>query len=242
MNKYILITGGTKGIGKAVATEMAKAGYNLVLTYASDEVAATSFKEELKDSFSIDTHVLSADISVKESIDTIYSYLKANSIRLSSIIFNAGITSRVSFEEIELEDWERVFFANVHFPVFLTQRILPQLEEGSNIVFTGSLMGLYPHSVSLAYGVTKSAVHSLVQNMVKFMAPYKIRVNAIAPGFVDTEWQKTKPADIRKRIEDKIALERFCEPEELAQIYKLIVENNYLNGEIITVSGGYSYK
>lgn len=242
MNKYILITGGTKGIGKAVATEMAKAGYNLILTYASDEVVATSFSEELKDSFSIDTHVLSADISVKESIDAIYSYLKANSIKLSSIIFNAGITSRVSFEEIELEDWERVFFANVHFPVFLTQRILPQLEEGGNIVFTGSLMGVYPHSVSLAYGVTKSAVHSLVQNMVKFMAPYKIRVNAIAPGFVDTEWQKTKPADIRKRIEDKIALERFCEPEELAQIYKLIVENNYLNGEIITVSGGYSYK
>ena len=74
------------------------------------------------------------------------------------------------------------------------------------------------------------------------MAPYKIRVNAIAPGFVDTDWQKTKPAEIRRNIENKIALERFCDPDELAEIYKLIVENNYLNGEIITVSGGYSYK
>ena len=82
----------------------------------------------------------------------------------------------------------------------------------------------------------------VAQNLVKFMAPYKIRVNAIAPGFVDTDWQKTKPAEIRRNIENKIALERFCDPDELAEIYKLIVENNYLNGEIITVSGGYSYK
>ena len=70
---------------------------------------------------------------------------------------------------------------------------------------------------------------------------HKIRVNAIAPGFVDTEWQKTKPEEIRKRIESKIALNRFCDPQEVAQVYKLIVENSYLNGEIITVSGGYSY-
>ena len=242
MNKCILITGGTKGIGKSVAIEMAKSGYDLVLTYASDNLSATKLKQELKDDYNISVHILSADISAKESIDVIHSFLIAKQIKLTSIIFNAGITSRVSFEEIEIEDWERVFFANVHFPVFLTQRLLPQIEIGGNIVFTGSLMGVYPHSVSLAYGVTKSAVHSLVQNMVKFLAPYKIRVNAIAPGFVDTEWQKTKPAEIRKRIEDKIALERFCEPYELAQIYKLIVENNYLNGEIITVSGGYSYK
>lgn len=242
MNKYILITGGTKGIGKAVATEMAKAGYNLVLTYASDESAATVFVRQLQIEYNIKAYILCADISVKESIDTIYSFLIEHEIKLASIIFNAGLTSRVSFEEISLDDWEKVFFANIHFPVFLTQRLLPNIEVGGNIVFTGSLMGVYPHSVSLAYGVTKSAVHSLVQNMVKFMAPYKIRVNAIAPGFVDTEWQKTKSTEIRKRIEDKIALERFCDPEELAQIYKLIVENNYLNGEIITVSGGYSYK
>ena len=158
------------------------------------------------------------------------------------MIFNAGITSRTRFEEIKQEEWERVFYANVHFPVFLLQKILSRIEIGGNVLFTGSLMGVYPHSVSLSYGVTKSAMHALVQNLVKFMAPYKIRVNAIAPGFVDTDWQKTKPAEIRRNIENKIALERFCDPDELAEIYKLIVENNYLNGEIITVSGGYSYK
>lgn len=242
MSKFALITGGTKGIGKAVAFMLAKAGYGLILTYGNDNVAAESVQKELTNNFTNETFILHADITSEKSIDTIDAFLEEKNIRLFSLIFNAGITSRTPFEQIAPEEWERVFYANVHFPVFLLQKLLSKIETGGNVLFTGSLMGVYPHSVSLSYGVTKSAVHALVQNLVKFIAPYKIRVNAIAPGFVDTEWQKTKPAEIRRNIENKIALERFCEPDELAEIYKLIVENSYLNGEIITVSGGYSYK
>ena len=242
MSKFALITGGTKGIGKAVAFMLAKAGYGLILTYGNDNVAAESVQKELTNNFTNETFILQADITSEKSIDTIDAFLEEKNIRLFSLIFNAGITSRTPFEQIAPEEWERVFYANVHFPVFLLQKLLSKIETGGNVLFTGSLMGVYPHSVSLSYGVTKSAVHALVQNLVKFIAPYKIRVNAIAPGFVDTEWQKTKPAEIRRNIENKIALERFCQPDELAEIYKLIVENSYLNGEIITVSGGYSYK
>lgn len=242
MTKFALITGGTKGIGKAVAQILAKAGYNLILTYGNDVEAAQFVQAEFTEKFNTEIFILQADITSEKSIQVIFDFLKRKDIRLFSLIFNAGITSRTRFEDIKQEEWERVFYANVHFPVFLLQKILSRIEIGGNVLFTGSLMGVYPHSVSLSYGVTKSAVHALVQNLVKFMAPYKIRVNAIAPGFVDTDWQKTKPAEIRRNIENKIALERFCDPDELAEIYKLIVENNYLNGEIITVSGGYSYK
>ena len=242
MTKFALITGGTKGIGKAVAQILAKAGYNLILTYGNDVEAAQFVQAEFTEKFNTEIFILKADITSEKSIQVIFDFLESKDIRLFSLIFNAGITSRTRFEEIKQEEWERVFYANVHFPVFLLQKILSRIETGGNVLFTGSLMGVYPHSVSLSYGVTKSAVHALVQNLVKFMAPYKIRVNAIAPGFVDTDWQKTKPAEIRRNIENKIALERFCDPNELAEIYKLIVENNYLNGEIITVSGGYSYK
>ena len=242
MTKFALITGGTKGIGKAVAQILAKAGYNLILTYGYDVEAAQFVQAEFTERFNTEIFILQADITSEKSIQVIFDFLESKDIRLFSLIFNAGITSRTRFEEIKQEEWERVFYANVHFPVFLLQKILSRIEIGGNVLFTGSLMGVYPHSVSLSYGVTKSAMHALVQNLVKFMAPYKIRVNAIAPGFVDTDWQKTKPAEIRRNIENKIALERFCDPDELAEIYKLIVENNYLNGEIITVSGGYSYK
>lgn len=242
MSKFVLITGGTKGIGKAVAQVLAKSGFNLILTYGNDAASAQSVRSELTEKFDAEVFVLQADITSEKSIDTIDAFLEEKDIRLFSLVFNAGITSRTPFEQITPDDWERVFYANIHFPVFLLQRVLSKMETGGNVLFTGSLMGVHPHSVSLAYGVTKSAVHALVQNLVKFLAPYKIRVNAVAPGFVDTEWQKTKPTEIRRNIENKIAVKHFCEPNDLAEVYKLAVENNYLNGEIITVSGGYSYK
>lgn len=242
MKKQAFITGGTKGIGKAVAQCLAQAGYDLLLTYASDEDTARHTARELSQTYGITAEVLRADISQSASISVIAAYLAEHDRKLDALVFNAGLTCRSSFEELNQADWERVFYANVHFPVFLLQRIIAQIRQGGSIVFTGSLMGIQPHSVSLAYGVTKSAVHALVKNLVKFMAPYHIRVNAVAPGFVDTEWQKNKPAEIRRNIENKVALGRFCEPGEVAEIYKMLIENRYFNGEIVVADGGYSYK
>lgn len=242
MDKWILITGGTKGIGRAVASCLAKAGYNLIVTYASDEEVAEKVSGELRDAFGVNVYSVRADISDRRSIDAIDAFLAETDIRLDGLVFNAGLTCREPFERLTFEDWDRVFFANVHFPVFLLQRIVNRIRKGGSVVFTGSLMGIEPHSVSLAYGVTKSAVHALVKNLVKFLVPYEVRVNAVAPGFVDTEWQKTKPAEIRRNIESKVSLGRFCDPDELAEVYKMLIENNYLNGEVVVVDGGYSYK
>lgn len=242
MEKYALITGGTKGIGKAVAACLGKAGYDMVLTYASDAEEAAKTCRGLRQEFGICADALQADVTKEESIDKIEAYLNERGIRLDAVVLNAGLTCRDRFEDLTLDAWERVFFANVHFPVFLLQRLVGRIAAGGSVVFTGSLMGIQPHSVSLAYGVTKSAVHALVKNLVKFLASYKVRVNAVAPGFVDTEWQKTKPAEIRRNIEGKVALGRFCEPEELAEVYRMLIENSYLNGEVVVVDGGYSYK
>lgn len=242
MSKYALITGGTKGIGRSVAFCLAKSGFNLVLTYGSDEVTAKVTAEKISDETGVKVAILQADISNRQSIDIIAQYLSEQSLTLDTVIFNAGLTYRTSFEHMELAEWERMFFANVHFPVFLIQKIISRLNCGGSIIFTGSLMGIEPHATSLSYGVTKSTVHALTMNLVKFLSPYQIRVNAVAPGFIDTEWQKDKPQEIRQNIERKLALGRFCDPDELAEVYKMLVENSYFDGEIIKVSGGYSYK
>ena len=243
MEKWVLITGGTKGIGRAVAECLAKSGYQLVLTFASDVEAAERARTELATHYGVEVHALQADnADITMSVELINRHLEERQLYLDAIIMNAGQTCRDAFEEIRWEDWERVFRANVHFPVFLLQRVVGRIRKGGSVVFTGSLMGIEPHSVSLAYGVTKSAVHSLVRNLVKFLVPYEVRVNGVAPGFVDTEWQKTKPAEIRRNIERKVALGRFCEPEEVAEVYKMLIENKYFNGEIVVVDGGYSYK
>lgn len=242
MKKTALITGGTKGIGKSVAASLAGRGYDLILTYSLDSKAAEKTANELQRLYTVDIHLLQADSTSTDAISCIADFLIEKELLLDAVIFNAGVTCRDSFEQISLSDWERVFFANVHFPVFLLQTIVDRLTKGGSVVFTGSLMGIEPHSVSLVYGVSKSAVHSLVKNLVKFLVPYDIRVNAVAPGFVDTEWQKTKPAEVRKSIESKISVGRFSEPDEIAEVFLMLIDNKYFNGEIVVVDGGYLYK
>ena len=243
MRKKILITGGTKGIGRAVAECFVTSGYDVLLTYASDDKHARGVAEKLRSiNAQSQIDVLKADITRKESINTIHTYLQTHSIKLFSVVFNAGITYREPFETMTLSEWEKIFFAHIHFPVFLIQRILPQIEKEGSVLFTGSMMGEYPHGTSLSYGVSKSAVHALVKNLVKFLAPYGVRVNAVAPGFVETEWQKNKPAEIKKNIESKLACGRFASPQEVAQTFKLLLENDYFNGEVIQMSGGYDYR
>jgi 3-oxoacyl-[acyl-carrier protein] reductase len=242
MAKQVLITGGSKGIGRAVAECLAAAGYNVVITYSSDNEAAATAVAEIKNTYSVAAASLRADITQKASIDTIADYVAQNNLVLDALVLNAGATLRSKFEEMTIEEWENVFFANVHFPVFLIRKLLNSFSPQAGIVFTGSLMGIYPHSMSLAYGVSKNAELALVKNLVKFLQPYHIRVNGVTPGFVDTEWQKAKPAEIRRSIESKISLQRFSTPEENAEVYKMLIENRYFNGEIIVIDGGYSYQ
>ena len=242
MSKLVLITGGTKGIGLAVAELLSACGYDLILTYSSDKHRANSVAAELTEKTGRQVVSLKADIAEKQSVDVISEYLMSNNLHLEALIFNAGITLRSGFENTTLEDWEKVFFANVHFPVFLLQKIIKNIDKNGSIVFTGSMAGIHPHGTSLAYGVTKTAVHALVKNLVKFLEPYGIRVNGVAPGFVETEWQTGKSAEIRKNIENKIALHRFCQPAEVADVYRMLIENRYVNGEIVALDGGYSYK
>ncbi|MDR1331707.1 MAG: SDR family oxidoreductase [Tannerella sp.] len=242
MDKYAFITGGTKGIGRAVASLLAQSGYNLFLSYGKDDVAAQAVATHLQTQHHVAVHTLRADISERSAIEDILRYVSAHSLKMDVVVFNAGLTCREPFESMDPEEWERVFFANVHFPVFLLQRLVKHINTDGCVIFTGSLMGIEPHATSLSYGVTKAAVHALTKNMVKFLTPYRIRVNAVAPGFVNTDWQKTKPEAIRRSIESKVASGRFCEPDELADVYKMLIDNCYFNGEIIVVDGGYSYK
>ncbi|MDQ6471036.1 SDR family oxidoreductase [Flavobacterium sp. LHD-80] len=239
--KTALITGGTKGIGRAVTERLLSEGWNVIVTYFFDDNNANLMENQLSSLYPKSTiTILKIDCSNLSAIDSIHSNLVENNIYLDAVLFNAGATDRSFFGEISTDNWQRVFDININVPTFLLQKIAVRLNNKSSIIFTGSLMGIHAHSLSLAYGVTKAAVHALVKNLVKVFSVQKIRVNAIAPGFVDTEWQKTKPEEQKININKKIALGRFCAPDELTDAYLFLITNNYVNGEILVIDGGYS--
>ncbi len=238
--KNAIVTGATRGIGLATAEMLLKEGYHVTVTYAYDEDSVQPCKERLgavSDCFEI----LWVDQTSKQEMHDFAMKMREKG-HIDCIVCNAGMTLRKGLQEIDEEGWERVMQMNVHSNVYLIRDLFDVIPHGSRIVFTGSLMGILPHSVSLSYGVTKAAVLALAKNLVKFFEDTDTTVNAIAPGFVETEWQKNKPKEIRNNIYNKTAIKRFADPKEIADAVKFCINNAFVNGSIIEVSGGYCFK
>ena len=238
--KNAIVTGATRGIGLATAEMLLKEGYFVTVTYAYDEESVEPCKTRLgavSDSFEI----LWVDQTSKQEMHDFALKMREKG-HIDCIVCNAGMTLRKGLTEIVEEDWERVMQMNVNSNVYLIRDLFDCIPHGSRIVFTGSLMGILPHSVSLSYGVTKAAVLALAKNLVKFFEGTDTTVNAIAPGFVETHWQKNKPQEIRNNIYNKTAIKRFAAPEEIADAVRFCINNAFVNGSVIEVSGGYCFK
>lgn len=238
--KNALVTGATKGIGLAVAQRLLKEGYHVTATYARDEAAAEACRAKLA-ALSPHFEVVRADQSQPDEMAALAARLKARGT-VDCLVLNAGATLRRRLADITADDWNRVLTINLSSSVFLIRDLLGAIPPGSRIVFVGSLMGIHPHGTSLAYGVSKAAVHALARNLVKEFEGTGTTVNAIAPGFVETEWQREKPQEIRDNICRKTALHRFAAPEEVADAVAFCLGNAYVNGSVLELSGGYSFK
>lgn len=239
--KTAIVTGATKGIGLSIARMLLNEGYYVVATYAHDEESADRCRAILA-GISSDFAVVRADQSDKQSMREFVNYIKKEFSSVEAIVCNAGATLRCTLEEITDDDWERMMQINLNSNLYLIRDLYPIIAPNSRIVFIGSLMGVYPHGTSLAYGVSKSALHALALNLVKCFEGTNTTVNAIAPGFVETEWQASKPQQIRDNIVSKSAIKRFASTEEVADAVCFCINNAFVNGSIIEVSGGYNFK
>lgn len=235
-----IVTGGTKGIGLAVTKMLLQEGYAVVATYGHDAVAAENVRGELA-SQGQSIEVVQAAQDDKAQMRALVAHMHEKG-HVDCIVCNAGITERGKLTDITDEAWERVMQVNVHSHMALIRDLYDVIAPNARIVFMGSVLGIYPHSLSMAYGVSKAAVIAMAKNMVKEFAGTGTTVNVIAPGFVDTDWQKTKPEEIRQNICNKTALGRFAKPEEIAEAVRFCVKNAFVNGSVIEIHGGYNYK
>jgi 3-oxoacyl-[acyl-carrier protein] reductase len=239
--KYAVVTGGSKGIGKQISIDLLHKGYFVITNYSSDELSAHDTKLSFNE-ISNDFCIIKSDQSKVEDVNGFIEKIKELTNEVHCIVCNTGITIRKDANQFSNSEWEKAFQVNVHSHYNILRDLDNQIQPDSRIIFIGSVLGELPHATSLVYGVTKSAIHSMAKNLVKFFANRQITVNVVAPGFVETEWQKEKPAEIRNNIYAKTAISRFATVNEISQVCMMIVENQFINGEIINVDGGYNYK
>lgn len=239
--KYAIVTGGTSGIGKQICLDLLAKDYFVITNYSNNDSNAEQSRNEFSQVSSF-FQIIKCNQSKKEDISSFVNHIKNLTSQIHCIVCNAGTTLKKNFDTISNQEWEDVFMINVHSHFFIIRDLNELIQKKSKIIFIGSLLGEVPHGTSIAYGVTKAALHSLSRNLVKEFNKRETTVNVIAPGFVETEWQINKPDSIRERIYDKTAMGRFATVYEVSHVCMMLLDNSFINGATIKVDGGYSFK
>src|SRR5579872_2718770 len=247
-NKTALVTGASRGIGRATAFALAQAGARVLVHYGRSAQAAESVVAAIR-SHGGRADAIKADLgTAAEAAQLAKEVRSIVGERLDVLVLNAGISKAASIKDHTVEDFDNLFATNVRSPFFLVQQLLPVLGEGSNIVVISSIgahavvgkPGLDNPSV-LAYASTKAALETLVRNWAAILGPRGIRVNAVAPGGIDTDMSNfTKTEAGREVVLGMQALKRIGKPEDVADVVAFLASDaaRWITGASIPVDGG----
>jgi 3-oxoacyl-[acyl-carrier protein] reductase len=247
-NKTALVTGASRGIGRATASALAEAGAHVLVHYGRSVKEAESLVAEIRskgghaDAISADLGTPDGATSVAKQVRTIVGD------RLDVLVLNAGISKAARIADYAAQDFDNLFATNVRGPFFLIQQLIPLLGERSSIVVISSLgarvvvgkPGLENPSI-LAYASTKGALETLVKNWAAILGPSGIRVNAVAPGVIDTDMSNlTKTEAGRETTLGMQALKRIGKPEDVADVVAFMASDaaRWITGASIPVDGG----
>ncbi len=241
LGKVAIVTGGTRGIGRAIVLAVSAAGADCAFTYVRNRAAADSLTEEVRRTGRKALPVQS-DARSFDGARTLVEDVKREFGRLDILINNAGITRDKSLMMMDSSDWSEVIDTNLT-GVFNTSRacIITFLKQKSgNIVNISSVSGIHPLPGQTNYAAAKAGVIGFTKSLAREVAPYNIRVNAVAPGFIDTEMTAELGEKTRDRFVRMIPLQRFGAPEEVAQavLFLLSEESQYITGQTLQLDGG----
>lgn len=235
--KLALITGGSRGIGKACAKEFAKAGFDVAIVYAGNEAAANETVQELKEMGS-DASAYKFDISNEESVTAGVNAVIEKYGRIDVLVNNAGITRDGLFVRMGSEDWNAVINTNLSGAYYVSKPVVKLMmkQRSGSIINISSIVGVMGNAGQANYSAAKAGLIGYTKSLAKELGARNIRVNAIAPGFVKTDM--TKGLDSEK-MSEHIPLKRLGEAEDIAVTAKfLAVDGTYITGQVIGVDGG----
>ncbi len=238
-NKVVLVTGASSGIGSATAKLFAKNHYNIVLQYHQNEEKAQKLAEEITSTYQVKVLKIKVDITKEEDILRMKEEIKNTSLKLTGIINNAAIAIDTLPEDKTVADFKKVVSTNLIGP-FMTYKYLASLMDKGFIINIGSTNGIdsyYPYSMD--YDASKAGLHILTKDMAVDLGP-NIRVNAVAPGWVETPMNESLTKEYKQEEIKKIIMNRFATPEEIAEVIYFLASDkaSYINGAVIVVDGG----
>jgi acetoacetyl-CoA reductase len=245
MNKRLngqtaIVTGAGRGIGRAIARELAAAGANVVINYATSVHAAQELAKELE-GLGSQTLSIQADVSNYAQAGGLVKQVMQVFGRVDILVNNAGITRDKMLKNMSKEQWDEVLHVNLDSLFNCTRQVLPCMLEGKNgkIVNISSFVGLSGNIGQANYAASKAGVIGFTKAVALEVARHGITVNAVCPGFTETDMLQSVPEEIRRHLLEKIPLGRFSQADEVAACVRYIVtEGNYMTGQAISINGG----
>ncbi|MBQ4124106.1 3-oxoacyl-[bacterium] len=237
-SKVAIVTGASRGIGKACAIELAKAGYDVIVNYAGNEEAANKTVSEIKETTNTNPVAMKFDVSNKEAVDIAIKEIIDKFGRIDVLVNNAGITRDGLFIRMGEEAWSAVINTNLSSAYFVSNpvaKIMMKQRSGA-IINMASVSGVYGNAGQANYSAAKAGLIGFTKSLAKELGSRGIRVNAVAPGFIQTDM--TKDLDTEKIVEH-IPLKQLGTPSDVAKAVKfLAVDATYITGQVLCVDGG----
>lgn len=242
--KTALITGSTKGIGKAIAENLAKDGYNIVLNYRSNDDLANEVLEELS-SFCGEVFLAKGDVSKFEDCKKIVEDSIEKFGKIDVLVNNAGINRDNLIMRMKEEDFDDVIEANLK-SVFLMMKLVSRhmsKNRHGKIINISSVVGLVGNAGQVNYAASKAGIIGMTKSLAKELGSRNVLVNAIAPGFIESDMTDKLDEKIIEKYKESISLKKLGKPEDVANLVKFLAsdESNYITGQVISVDGGMSF-
>lgn len=238
--KTVIVTGGSRGIGAAIVKELAKENYQIVLDYNHSEEAAKQIQQELKEQ-GIHIEIFKADVSKREEVKKLIAFTLKKFKKIDVLINNAGIANEKQFQEITDEDFNRVIQVNLYSVFCTIQEVLPNMISNKNgcIINISSVYGTNGGSCAAIYAASKAGIDGITKSLAKELGLSNIRVNSIAPGFMNTDMNRYLTKEEKKEIEEEIAIPKMGEGIDVAKCIKWLIGDEYTTGQVIKIDGGW---
>ncbi|HYX50622.1 MAG TPA: 3-oxoacyl-[acyl-carrier-protein] reductase [Ktedonobacteraceae bacterium] len=235
-----IVTGAGRGIGRAIARELAETGANIVINYSTSKDAANELAEEIRE-IGPKALVVHADITHYEQVTRMIKQTMDAFGKIDILVNNAGITRDKTLKNMSKQHWDDVIHVNLSGLFNCTQQVLPLMldHKYGRIVNISSFVALAGNVGQSNYATTKAGIIGFTKSVALEVSRHGITVNAVCPGFTETDMLMEVPENIRQRILEKIPMARFGKPEEIASCVRYIVtEGDYMTGQAISINGG----